>query len=147
MLTYDSLTERYPCARFHADWGLVTWHPTGLLDNARADRVVEFLESTEKLEGRPFNRYTDMTGYTRIQIGLDHIVRLARRRKRGYRGAPVKSGFYAVRLLSLSIAQMYGELLEGSGSRIRVCIFRDRAVAAEWLGVPTDILRAPKPDH
>ena len=143
MLTIDSLREQFPAARFHADCRLMTWHPTGILNNERADRAVEFLESTEKLEGRPFDRYTDMTGYTRIQIDIDHIVRLARRRKRGYKGPFVKSGFYAARLLSLSIAQMYGELMEGS--RIRIGMFRDRAVAAEWLGVPVDILQPPKP--
>jgi len=142
MLTLESLTEQFPTARFHADLRLMTWHPTGILTNERADRAVEFLESTEKLEGRPFHRYIDMTGYTRIQIDIDHIVRLARRRKRSYKGAVVKSGFYAARLLSLSIAQMYAELL--AESRIQVCIFRDRALAADWLGVPVTVLQPPE---
>jgi hypothetical protein len=103
--------------------------------------VVEFLESAEKLEGKPFDRYTDMTGYNRIEIGLDHIVRLARRRN-NYKGPSVRSAFHAVRLLSLTIARMYEELM--CGSRIQVCTFRDRSAAADWLGVPVAVLQPPK---
>ncbi|HEY2343237.1 MAG TPA: hypothetical protein VGH90_09425 [Chthoniobacteraceae bacterium] len=138
----ELLNKLFPYANYHAEWHLVTWHPSGLLDDAQADRVVEFLESQEKIGGAHFHRYTDMTGYTRIQIGLDHIVRLARRRKRRYLGAPVKSAFYAARLVSLNIAHMYQELMEGG--RIQVCTFAVRAAAASWLGVPIETLSPPK---
>jgi hypothetical protein len=141
-MNVSSLFERFPCARFHPDWHLVTWFPEGVLDNEAADRVVDFLETEEKIEGSSFHRYTDMTGHTRIQIGLDHVVRLARRRRQGYKGPPVKSAFYAVRLISLSVARMYQELMEGSLIEVRA--FRDRATAAEWLGVPVEVLQRPK---
>ena len=104
--------------------------------------MVEFLESQEPIAGHPFNRFTDMSGFTRIQIGLDHVVRLARRRHKSYRGPPVKSAFYAVRVISLTIARLYEELMQGS--RIQVRTFRDCAAAAKWLGVPTVILQPPK---
>ena len=139
MFDAESLSERFPFAKYHAEWKLVTWFPTGEMDNDGADRIVEFLETQEKIEGVVFDRYTDMTGIKRIQLGLDHVVRLARRRKRGYKGPPVKSAFYAMRLISLSIARMYEELMVGSD--IRICTFRDRAVAAKWLGVPEAILK------
>lgn len=90
---------------------------------------MDFLELAEK--GQSFHRYTDLTGHSRIEIGLDHVVRIARRRLR-YRGPRVKSAFYAVRLISLSVASMYAELM--AGSRIEVGVFRDRAAAADWLG-------------
>jgi hypothetical protein len=138
----DSLAKHFPEARYHPAWRLVAWHPTGPLDNDQVDRIVEFLESQEKIEGEYFNRYTDMTGHTRIKIGLDHIVRIARRRREGYVGAPVKSAFYAVRAISLSIARMYEELM--SGSQIQVCTFRSRAAAADWLGVPPEALEPQK---
>ena len=142
MLTTESLTEQFPYAHFHPEWQLVTWHPTGVLDNARADRAVEFLKSEEQIEGASFHRFTDMTGYSRIQISLDHIVRLARRRKESYKGPPVRSALYALRLITLSVARMYQELMEGA--RIQVCTFRDRGAAAEWLGVPESVLKRPK---
>jgi hypothetical protein len=137
MFDSAALRELFPHASFHAKWRLVTWFPEGVVDNEQADRMVEFLESQEKIGGKPFYRYMDMTGYSRMQIGFDHVVRIARRRRR-YAGPPVKSAFYAVRLLSLTIARMYEELMEGS--KVEVCTFRDRAAAAEWLGVPEDIL-------
>ena len=141
MFTRVELTRRFPCAHFHDDWHLVTWFPDGVLDDERADRVVEFIELAEVIEGQPFHRFTDMSGYARIQISLDHVVRIARRR-RSYKGPPVKSAFYAVRLIAVSVARMYQELMEGT--QIEVGVFRDRAVAAEWLGVPATILQPPK---
>lgn len=142
MLDSAKLTKLFPQARFHADWQLVTWHPQGVLTEARADRMVEFLETQEPIAGQPFNRFTDMSGYTRIQIGLDHVVRLARHRRQAYRGAPVKSAICAVRIISLTVARMYEELMRGS--RIEVRTFRERNAAARWLGVPPAILQPPK---
>ena len=137
----ENLQAKFPGASFHREYRLITWHPSGKLTNERADQVVDFMEHAEQVEGKPFNRYTDMTGYTRIELGLDHIVRLARRR-RAYKGEPVRSAFYAVRLLSLTIANMYEELM--CGSKIQVCTFRDRIAAAEWLGVPSTLLQPQK---
>jgi hypothetical protein len=141
MLDSAALRKLFPHARFHADWRLVTWFPEGVVDNEQADRMVEFLESQEKIGGKPFYRYMDMTGYSRMQIGFDHVVRIARRRRR-YAGPPVKSAFYAVRLLSLTIARMYEELMKGT--KIEVYTFRDRTAAAEWLSVPVKVLEPPK---
>lgn len=139
MSGFTNISEQFPYARYHADWNLLTWHPTGVLDNDRADRVVDFLESEEKPE-LPFHRFTDMNGYTRIKIALDHIVRIARRRRR-YGGPPVKSAFYAKRPVSVLIARMYEELMDQS--LIEVCTFRDLSTAAAWLEVPETILQPP----
>jgi hypothetical protein len=139
MLTPE-LTKRFPDARFHPDWRLVTWYPTGELDDLKADEVAEFLELAETVEAEAFNRYTDMSGFSRIQLGLDHVVRLARRRRR-YNGPPVKSAFDAERLISLTIARLFAELMEGS--RIQVCIFQKKDIAAQWLGVPKGVLQPP----
>jgi hypothetical protein len=136
-----SLTTRFPRACFYPDWSLLTWYPTGILDDKKADRVLEFIELREKIDGQSFNRYTDMTGLTKITTGLGHIVRMARQRHR-YTGPPVKSAFYAVRLISLTIAGMYAEFMKDS--RIHVSIFRDKNDAAAWLGVPRKALLPPK---
>lgn len=133
-----ALAEKFPYARFHPEAHLFAWFPTGILDNERADQVFDFIEEQEAESREPFHRFTDMSGYTRIQIGLDHVVRLARRRKRSYKGLPIKSAFFAVRLISVSIARMYEELMEGSLIEVRT--FRSRADAAVWLGVPEALL-------
>ena len=142
MLDSAKLTELFPHVRFHSDWHLMTWHPQGVLTEEQADRMVEFLETLEPIAGQPFNRFTDLSGYTRIQISLDQVVRLARRRRQAYGGPPVKSAFYAVRLISLTIARLYEELMRDS--RIEVRTFQTRAAAASWLGVPPTILHPPK---
>ena len=134
------LTTRFTHARLHADERLLTWHPIGVFDEKTADHILEFLELAEKFEGEPFDRYTDLTGLSEIQIGLGHVVRLARQRRR-YKGPPVKSAIYSSSIVSLTIAHMYAELMEGS--RIQVCIFRARSTAAEWLDVPKKLLLPP----
>lgn len=135
-----NISRQFHYASYHADWNLVTWHPTGVLDNERADRMVDFLEAEEKPGDTAFHRFTDMNGYTRLKIGLDHIVRIARRRRR-YAGPPVKSAFYAKRPVSVLIARMYEELMDQS--LIEVCTFRDLSAAAGWLEVPVNILEPP----
>lgn len=140
MIATPTLTTRFTHACFHAEERLLTWHPVGVFDENTADHILEYLELAEKFEGEPFHRYTDLTRISEIEIGLGHVVRLARRR-RSYKGPPVKSAIQASSIVSLTIAHMYAELLEGS--RIQVCIFRARATAAEWLGVPKKLLQPP----
>jgi hypothetical protein len=141
MPSAQAINERFEFARFHKKWDLITWHQQGILTDGAIDQAVDYLELAEESDEQPFNRFFDLSGYSIIQISLDHVVRLARRRRR-YKGAPVRSALYAVRLISLTIARMYQELMEGS--RIEVCIFRDRQVAADWLEVPVAILLPPK---
>lgn len=141
MFTSELLAQQFPNARYYPEWQLVTWFPTGVFDNESADHIASFLEFEEQIEGAHFNRYTDMTGHTRIEIDLDHIVRLARRRKAEYTGPPVKSALYVMKADGLGIARMYEELMHGSQIELRV--FRIREEAADWLGVPIDILQPP----
>ena len=126
--------------RYHADCKLVTWTPLGTLDDELADRIVDFMESEEKIVGEPFDRFTDLSRLNRMNLSLDHVFELAKRRKKGYHGPKVKSAFYAVRLISITIARMYQELMQES--EIEVGVFRDRATAAEWLGVSPERLYA-----
>src|SRR5690242_10757852 len=113
MIANIALTTRFPGAVFYPDWSLLAWHPTGLFDEATSDRMMGFLEVSEKVQGAPFYRYTDMTGFSGIRIGLSHVVRLARRRHI-YRGPRVKSALYATSFPGRTIAQMYAELMKDS---------------------------------
>ena len=135
-----ALTTRFPGAVFYPDWSLLAWHPMGILDEATADRIMEYIELSEKVQGAAFYRYTDMTGFSGIRVGLSHVVRLARQRHL-YRGPIVKSALYAPSMVSRTIAHMYTELMKDS--RIRVSTFRSRNATAEWLGVPRKILQPP----
>lgn len=136
-----AIIRAFPNTRYHPAYHLVTWHPRGVFDDRLADRVVKFLELCEQIEGASFHRFTDMTAISRINLGIDHVFHIARLR-RGYRGRPVKSAVYAVRLLSIAIARMYQDLMHGG--LIQIEVFRDRTTAAEWLGVPANILAPPR---
>src|SRR6187549_1957855 len=93
MKATSTLTIRITRACIHAEERLLTWHPVGVFDDHTADLVLEYLELAEKYEDEPFHRYTDLTGISEIQVGLGHVVRLARKR-RNYQGPPVKSAIY-----------------------------------------------------
>ena len=140
MIANLALATRFPQAVFYPDWSLLAWHPTGLFVEATADRMMDFIEVSEKVQGAPFHRYANMTGLSGIRVGLSHVVRLARRRH-SYRGPAVKSALYTMGGVSLTIAHMYAELMKDS--RIKVSTFRSRAAAAAWLGVPQKILLPP----
>lgn len=133
----------FPGMRFHAAAHLVTWHPAGVFDDARADRVVDFLESEERLAGEPFHRFTDFGGLTEIRLTCAHVSQLASRRRAGYAGTErVKSAFFCEWVFGLGIAHTYETLMEGGPIEVRA--FATRHGAAEWLGVPLHLLQ-PNP--
>jgi hypothetical protein len=134
------LTTRFTNACLHADERLLTWHPAGIFDENTADQILEFMEVAEKFEEEPFHRYADLSDLSEIHLPLSHVVRLARRR-RCYKGPPVKSAILASSIMNVAVAQMYAELMDGS--RIHVRIFRARNAAADWLGVPRQLLLHP----
>jgi hypothetical protein len=138
-----STLKDIPGMRFYAEAHLATWHPTGVFDDALADRLVDFLESEERLAGKPFHRFTDFGGLTEIRLTCGHVFQLAARRRAGYAGIErVKSAIFSEWILGLGIAHTYEMLMEGGPIEVRV--FSTRHGAAEWLGVPLDLLR-PNP--
>ena len=63
----------YP--RFRRNWyypkfRLATWHPVGVLTDAVADQIIEFVEMQEHDQDELFDRYTDFSGLTKIQLKL-----------------------------------------------------------------------------
>jgi hypothetical protein len=139
-----AILKAFPHTRYHPRYRLVTWHPRGLFDEHLADRVVEFMEHEESVSNVPFDRYTDLTGFTEIRLKFGHSFAVAKRRREGYQGEPVKSALYAEGLVGLGLARMYEFLMKSA--RIRVRAFRDRGDAARWLEVPVEILDTPAED-
>lgn len=133
-----SILKEFPRTRYFPRLRLVTWHPKGLLDEELADRVLEFIEWEERRAIEPFNRFTDMNGFTKVRLKISHTFATARRRRRNYRGQIVKSAFSSDRIVGYGIAKMYEALM--IGSRIRVRVFRTHDEAAKWLGVEPDVL-------
>jgi hypothetical protein len=132
-----TLLKIFPHTRYYPEWRLFTWHPRGLFDDALADKIIGAVGSEEHVEQVPFHRYTDFSGLTHIRLKVGHVFQIAKQR----RGAPeqVKSAFFSDTTVGLGIARMYEALMEGATIQVRA--FRERAAAAEWLGVPLEILQ------
>jgi len=134
--------RNYP--RFPRNWDypkfrLATLHPVGILTDALADQIIEFIEMQEHDQDELFDRYTDFAGLTQVRPKVDHMFEIARRRWSARE--PVNSAFFADQPVTLSIAKMYEGLMERAMITVRV--FEKREAAAEWLGVPLQILYPP----
>jgi hypothetical protein len=129
----------FPRTWYRPKWKLVTWHPRGVLNDAFADQIVEFVELTERIQDAPFDRYTDFSGLTDIRLKVDHFFDVGRRRRKARE--PAKSAFFADKQVSFFIAQMYEMIMDKAMIDVRA--FQERAAAAEWLEVPMKILEPP----
>jgi hypothetical protein len=92
------------------------------------------------MQDAPFNRYTDLSGVTEVQISLQRLLEVACRRRRVLQ--PVNSAIFADKKFSFLIAQIYESLMEEAVA-ITVRAFRERESAAQWLDVPVAILCPP----
>ncbi len=132
-----TLLKAFPHTRYYPEWRLFTWHPRGLFDDALADKLIGVVSSEERAEEVPFHRYNDFSGLTHIRLKVGHVFDVAKLR-RGV-AEPVKSAFFSDTTVGLGIARMYEALMEEATIQVRA--FRERGAAAEWLGVPLEILQ------
>lgn len=132
----DFFLKSFPHTRYYPKLRLVTWHPRGVFDDILADQIVEFIEAEERSQEAPFNRYTDLSEITHVDLTAGHVFQIAKRRRRA--SGPVKSVFWADNVVTYTLAYIYETLMAGEGITVRV--FMEREAAARWLGVPVEIL-------
>lgn len=133
----------FPGMNYLPDHRLITWHPTGVLDDALADQIVTFIEREEETATRPFDRFTDLEGLLEIRLKVGHAFQIAERRRGVTAGrTPVKSAIVSSKIIGFGIARMYETLMDGATIQVRA--FKSRAEAAQWLQVPEEILQPPK---
>jgi hypothetical protein len=135
----EFILKAFPRTWYYPKWKLLGWYPRGVLNEAFADQVIEFMEMEERIQDAPFDRYADLSGLTHIRSRTNHIFQTARRRRQAKQ--PVKSAFFADKPITFSIAHMYEMLMHEAMIEVRA--FRGRAAAAEWLEVPMKILQPP----
>jgi len=127
---------------------LVAWQPQGVLGDQLLDEIAEWLCHIEKASA-PFNRFVDFSRLTEVAVRTRHVFEFARKRAEQFAGAtPVKSAFFSEDWVGFGIALLYESLMKETPIDARA--FRDRATAAVWLGVPTEILKLedkPAPPH
>jgi copper homeostasis protein CutC len=128
-----------PDIQFHEDIRLLVWRPRGLIDEAAINEVVSVVEGLEAATHEPFNRFSDTSEAHEVELNFRYIIHVSLHRRLSHKGrAPVKSAILATD----STLVHYGRLLTllTQGSSIKVRVFQDRKEAAQWLGVPLQLL-------
>jgi hypothetical protein len=126
--------------QFHENVRLLVWRPRGVLNEAALKHIRELIGDLEATSDEPFNRFTDSQALEAIDLNFRYVFDFSLFRRLSYAGrSPVKS---AILVPSISIAH-YSKMHEllTRHSSIEVRIFEDRGAAANWLGVPVELLK------
>jgi hypothetical protein len=135
----EAIRKAFPRTWYHPQPRLLTWFPSGLLNEAFAHQIVQFVELEERVQNAPFDRYADFSGLTAIRLEFPQLIRIARRRQHSIQ--PVKSAFYATEPMSAAIARTYARQMEEAMIDVRA--FEEKEAAAAWLEVPVHFLEPP----
>jgi hypothetical protein len=131
--------ERAPEIEFHQDIRLLIYRPSGLIDEAAINKVISVIEDLEASTQEPFNRFSDTTAAHEIELNFRYVIQVSLHRRLFHKGrAPVKSAILATDSTLIHYARLVMLLTEGSSIEVRV--FQDRNEAAQWLGVPIELL-------
>ena len=130
-----------PEIAFHPDIGLLIYRPRGLINEAAINKVVSAIEKLEAATQEPFNRFSDTTDTHEVELNFRYVIQVSLHRRLSHKGrAPVKSAILATDCTLLHYARLLAILTQGSS--IKVQVFQDRKKAAQWLGVPVELLAA-----
>ena len=133
-----------PEIQFYEDVHLFVWRPRGVLDEAAINKVLGCLEDLEAKLHAPFNRFADTLSAHEVELNFKYVIQVSLHRRLAHAGrTPVKSAIFATDSTLVHYARLLILLTEGSTIKVRV--FGDRKDAAQWLGVPVDLLAAKPP--
>jgi hypothetical protein len=124
---------------FHEDVRLLVWRPRGLLNKAAVNRIITVLGELETTLKEPFDRFTDTLQAHAIELNFEYIIHVSLYRRVFYGNRPpIKSAILATDATLIHYGKVHALLTQGSPIKARV--FQDRKEAAEWLGVPIELL-------
>ena len=130
-----------PEIEFHPDIRLLVYRPRSLIDEAAINNAISVIEDLEAEIQKPFNRFSDATGTHEIELNFRYVIQVSLHRRLSHKGrAPVKSAILATDSTLVHYARLLALLTQGSS--IKVQVFQDREEAAQWLGVPLELLAA-----
>jgi len=128
-----------PEIEFHEDVRLLVYRPRGLIDEAAINKVISVIEGLEAATQEPFNRFSDTSETHEVELNFRYVIQVSLHRRLFHKGrAPVKSAILATDSTLIHYARLVMLLTEGSSIKVRV--FQDRNEAAQWLGVPIELL-------
>ena len=125
---------------FHQDIRLLIYRPRGLIDEAALNKVIGVIEELEAETQEPFNRFSDTSETHEVELNFQYVIQVSLHRRLAHAGRPpVKSAILATDSTLVHYARLLILLTEGSSIKVRV--FQDRNEAAQWLGVPSELLK------
>ena len=131
--------ELPPDVEFHEDVRLIVWRPRGLLNRTAVNRIITVLGELETRLKEPFDRFTDTVAADAVDLNFEYMIRVSLYRRSFYAGRPpVKSAILATDATAIHYGRLHALLTQGSPIKVRV--FHDRKEAAQWLGVPVELL-------
>src|SRR6476661_9334640 len=131
-----------PDVHFHEDIHLLVYRPCGLLNEAVVNKIIKVIGELEAKLKDPFNRFSDTLGHDEVELNFKYVIQVSLYRRLSYQGRPpIKSAILATDSTIIHYGRLHALLTQGSPIKVR--IFQDRAEAAQWLGVPVELL-APK---
>src|SRR5215472_1437338 len=137
--------ELPPEIEFHDDIRLLIYRPQGLLNEAAINKALGTLEDLEAKLQEPFNRFSDTLAADEVELNFKYVIQFSLHRRLAYAGhPPVKSAILATDSTIIHYGKMHAILTQGSPIKVRV--FQDRKEAADWLGVPVELLAAKNSD-
>jgi hypothetical protein len=127
---------------FHEDIRLLMYRPRGLIDEAAINKIISVIEDIEANTQEPFNRFSDTSKIDEVELNFRYVIHVSLYRRLSHAGRPpVKSAILATDSTIIHYARMLALLTQGSSIKVRV--FGEREEAAQWLGVPLDLLTPP----
>jgi hypothetical protein len=124
---------------FHEDVRLLVYRPRGLVNKAVVNKIISVVGELETMLKEPFNRFSDTVAADVVDLNFEHIIRVSLYRRRFYGNRPpIKSAILATDATLIHYGKVHALLTQGSPIKVRV--FQNRKEAAQWLGVPIDLL-------
>src|SRR5207247_9865609 len=128
-----------PDVEFHEDIRLLLYRPRGLVNKAAVNKIVSVVGELEATLKEPFNRFSDTVAADAVDLNFEHITRVSLYRRLFYGNRPpIKSAILATASTLIHYGKVHALLTQGSPINVRV--FQDRKEAAQWLGVPIELL-------
>ena len=128
---------------FRRDLNLLIWQPRGILDEPHVEKVIALLEQAEDEANKPFDRYTDLSKLSHVDLSFDYVFRVSLYRRAVYGDrSPVKSAIYVVDRATAEVALTHAAVTAESPLQVQVCL--RKSAAARWLGVSVSDLQVDR---
>ena len=130
-----------PDVEFHEDIRLLIYRPCGVLNEQSVDKIVRIIGDLESKLHEPFNRFFDTSGHDEVELNFRYVIQISLHRVLSYSDRPpVKSAILATDSTIMHYCQLHAIITEDSPIKVR--IFQEPGEAAQWLGVPIELLAA-----